>query len=631
MNPTQRWIKLWIASLAALPVLIGLAHAQSGGLSVSDSGLPSYSVPIVVPPGIAGMDPKLGLGYSGVAINGPVGVGWAVQGYSAITRCPSIPAIDSGRVPVKFAITDRLCLDGVRLIQVTANAANDGSFTAVPTSLNNDASGVTSTTGCSCVEYRTEKDEFARIRAYGLAGSAANGPNYFQVWTKSGLVYEYGNPTDPYGNPSSAQILTASGGAVMAWAVDKISDTLGNFMLFKYNLNLAASWGSGSPPVGTEWNLAEVWYTGTASQAPSNKVVFAYAARTSTPAHGTVTASPTGDGSEAYQAGHKNVDTQLLQSVATYVNVTTPMSQGSVAGGTEVKYYKLVWGTGATTNRYLLQQVAECNGAETACLPPRSFTYYAPTAAPGDYQASSAYNLGTTLQMTDVASSNPGGGHAYGILPGNFMGTGRNDIVRWNDTPANNQLWTSNGDGSFSRNTAFNITSQNLGRSDGCFGAFVADFNSDGLADILEYENATNNAGAACYSGSPVNTLYMNKGGGLFVANVLPSTISFAQKRSIANTTSCRSGGVIVSQPGWTAGSNFYVLDVNGDAYLDIVSTTIAVGAPSGVPCPVPLTGTTTVYLGTAGANHTYSFSSVSTNLASKSVNRPGIAGDSES
>ena len=42
-------------------------------------------------------------------------------------------------------------------------------------------------------EYRTEKDIYARIRAYGIAnGADTNGPLYFKVWTKSGQIYEYG-------------------------------------------------------------------------------------------------------------------------------------------------------------------------------------------------------------------------------------------------------------------------------------------------------------------------------------------------------------------------------------------------------------------------------------------------------
>jgi hypothetical protein len=402
----------------------------------------------------------------------------------------------------------------------------------------------------------------------------------------------------------------------MVWAVDKISDTVGNFMLFKYNQGLQ-TWGSGisGPTSGTEWNLAEVWYTGTAGQAPNNKVVFGYAARTGPLINGSpTTGSPTGDGSEAYQAGHKNVDTQLLQSVTTYVNVTTPMSQGSTAGK-PAKYYNLTWGTGSTTNRYLLQTVAECNGAATACLPATQFNYYQPSSSNpfGYYESASAYNLSSQLQMTDVASSNAGLGHAYGILTGNFMGTGRTDIIGWNDTPSNNQLWASNGDSSFSKNLNFNITGTNLGMSNGCFGAIVADFNGDGLDDILEYENPTNNSGGTCYSGSPTNYLFINNGNGSFTAN--PISIPLVQQKAGAQNLACRLGNINQSIAGWSPGQTFYILDVNGDGYLDIITTTLNAGVDApGWACSVPNTtsasnaGTSNLYLGNAGTAGAYSF-----------------------
>jgi hypothetical protein len=228
--------------------------------------------------------------------------------------------------------------------------------------------------------------------------------------------------------------------------------------------------------------------------------------------------------------------------------------------------------------------------------------------------------------MTDVASANAGGGHAYGILTGNFMGTGRTDIIRWSDTPSKNQLWVSNGDGSFggstfTANASFNITgaSQYLGKSDGCFGAIVADFNSDGLADILEFENQTNNAGAACYSGSPTNTLYINMGGGVFHTNTV-SNVSFAQKKTTLGSTGCLSNGIKLQVPAYGAGSNFYLIDVNGDGILDVVQTALTGGYIKSACFPGGLHGTTNVYLGSSGSGGVFSFAATSTNLASTTV-----------
>ena len=101
--------------------------ASAQGLVVSESGQAVYSYPIVVPPGVAGMEPKLSLVYNSGGMNGPMGVGWSVQGISQITRCPKIEPVPVGAsykpriVPVAYGPDDNLCLDGQRLVQIELN------------------------------------------------------------------------------------------------------------------------------------------------------------------------------------------------------------------------------------------------------------------------------------------------------------------------------------------------------------------------------------------------------------------------------------------------------------------------------------------------------------------------------
>jgi hypothetical protein len=165
----------------------GLPAVQAQ-VTVTEGGQASYNYAIAVPPGIAGLQPKLGLSYGGGTANGPVGVGWSVQGVSLITRCPATKALDGGRRGVAFDGNDKLCLDGQRLIPTDANAGG-----AVTGLASGDALGQT---GTNYREYRTEKDNFTRIRAYGAVNDDTatlnNGPKYFKVWTKSGQIYEYG-------------------------------------------------------------------------------------------------------------------------------------------------------------------------------------------------------------------------------------------------------------------------------------------------------------------------------------------------------------------------------------------------------------------------------------------------------
>ena len=625
------------------------AQAQSGGqVSVSDSGTSNFSYPLGVPPGIGGMTPQLGLFYSNGGINGPVGTGWSVQGISTITRCPATTGTDGARAgstnlasyAVKFAVSDKLCLDGQRLVQTNATG------TAASFPQTNDAQGVGSG---ACTEFRTEKDIYARILGCGTAGSStANGPGYFKVWTKSGLIYEYGVAS---ALPASNALIPAQGSSVIAvWAVSRISDTVGNYMDFMYEQRTTA-WGSGPSGAapGQEWNLLEIQYTGnsTNGQKPTNKVVFTYSDR---PISGSTTAQ---DRAESYHSGSKNVSIRLLQAITTYVNWTggtAPASPQAIpsgspaaaatAGAVAVKTWTLAYNQGPVSNRSRLASIAECAGGPatsgampTNCLPPTQFSY---TAGGSEaYKDSPNFNLATVPMQSTTGTS--------GVFIGDFRGIGRQDLVIWSDTPSSNALYFSNGDGSFAKAAngtgagQFNITTQNLFKSDGCFYSLAADFNGDGRVDILRVAKPTNVAGVACNAS---NILYLSNGDGSFNPITLPSSISLAQT-TMTYSIKC-SGWEDVTHKvcswntdTWSAGANFYVADINGDGLLDIVTTSvpngsvrydISMGPPSTAnPCLPSTVVCTHVYLGSISGG-TFSFSEVPSNLAHVSVYAPPTA-----
>src|SRR5882724_13333190 len=83
-----------------------LAGATPGSFRVTETGAAEYRIPIQVPPGVAGMEPKLALLYNSQAGNGLVGVGWSLEGLSSITRCPRTIAQDGARGAINYDMND---------------------------------------------------------------------------------------------------------------------------------------------------------------------------------------------------------------------------------------------------------------------------------------------------------------------------------------------------------------------------------------------------------------------------------------------------------------------------------------------------------------------------------------------
>ncbi|CAM3378803.1 RHS repeat-associated core domain-containing protein [Flavobacterium chungbukense] len=143
-----------------------------GQLTVSLSGAANYSIPIKVPPGINGVEPRISLVYDSQSGNGSAGYGWNIAGVSTISRIPSTKFHDGGVSTIKYSMNDRYALDGQRLLV---------------------KNGTTGVYGGDGTVYETENFSNVKIISHGSQGITGDiGPAYFTVEYPDGSKAYYG-------------------------------------------------------------------------------------------------------------------------------------------------------------------------------------------------------------------------------------------------------------------------------------------------------------------------------------------------------------------------------------------------------------------------------------------------------
>ena len=402
------WGALWLASpiCYSQTAPVTAAGATAGTLSVASSGASTYTIPLQVPPGTAGVEPKLTLSYNSQAGNGLLGVGWSLTGLSTISRCAATISQDGIAVngSVNFDANDRFCMDGQRLMVVNG------------------------TYGSSGAEYRTERDSFSKVVSNGSAGTAPvnSNPAYFIVKSKSGLTMEYGNTTD-----SRIEAQGRTDGAVRTWALDRVSDTSGNYMTITYT----------EDTTNGQYYPVRMDYTGNGGTAPNASVQFVYESRP--------------DIIPFYLAGSLIQDTVRLKTIQTYT------------GTREVKEYRNNYGSGSTTGRSVLASIQECAmSPSVACK--AATTFNVPTAS--------------TVGLTSPANGSVG---TYCTCILEFVmdvnGDGKSDLVRlWqNGSRTYAAVWLSNGS-SFTQ-----VSNADIGPWSTSFQYYVMDVNGDGKSDLV--------------------------------------------------------------------------------------------------------------------------------------------------
>ena len=344
--------------VAALVVTPTSAGRTAGQFAVSAMGAATYQIPIWTPPGARGIEPHLALTYASGSPDGMMGPGWNVSGLSSIARCNKTFADNAGApAAVTLTTSDDFCLDGNRL-RVTSG-----------------------TYGAAGSVYQTQVSNFSRITANGTAG---NGPSYFVVEGKDGLIYEYGNTAD-------SKAYASGGSTPYAWMLNKVRDrqTQADNLVWTYST------------VSGAVQPATVQYTQTPSTNGATypyTVSFTYQNRVTN--------------LSKYVAGGSIQQTQVLAKI----NVQS--------SGVSIRQYNMTYQTAPTTQRDRLSAIQECGGsAGTDCLRATTISYQNGAA-------------GVASPTTATGSGNTNGS----IRSIDIDGDGKQDLV-FAVTSGTNYLW----------------------------------------------------------------------------------------------------------------------------------------------------------------------------------------------
>ena len=435
----------------ALPTGDEFKATLAGQLTVGPTGAATYTVPIGIPPGIAGMAPNLNLVYNSQGGDGIAGQGWELTGLSAIHRCPKTRVQDGYAQPVQADSTpvyqadgDGVCLDGKRLFLIPPTPGPPG---APP-----PASG----------DFNTEMADFSQIH-FAL--------DTFTVTTKSGEIRNYGSKgtsrVQLWGGAYTSVPVPGDGAiqvpAVVTeiWALDKVEDPWGNYYEIEYNNGQQDYLNRGLI-------VTSIKYTGHegsgAVTSPFYQVTFGYEPRPD------------------------------LRSIR-FAQATLPKNQRLTSIATDRGTYALTYKPDddpMLPSR--LWKIGYCTFSDPAeCTNDLVFDWDG-----GGYQ----WDPEVRLTAQDVGPSHQYGlpceTNGIGIQFVDLDGDGRVDLVQANLTGSLSNAWRNTGSGWEKRDdwklpSGVYLAQANDDGSQKTLGTRFADFDGDGLPDLISVATSSNN------------------------------------------------------------------------------------------------------------------------------------------
>ena len=208
-------------------------------------------------------------------------------------------------------------------------------------------------------EFRLEANSTAKICAYGRT---LHGYSHFSVWHKNGRRHDYGTSS-----ATKVAVPTASGEQTLAWALGRVEDRLGNYIIYEYQragetLPLEDWTDLYSPDTGSALVLAvngpvllpkairyTGWTDGSSEMLPERRIEFNVERRP-----------------DFIWGLYKSVYTATAYRV-TGISMHAP--------GGQVDHYRLSYDNGGTSKRSRLATIDRCAGDGTTCVPETIFDY----------------------------------------------------------------------------------------------------------------------------------------------------------------------------------------------------------------------------------------------------------------